>query len=306
MPYATADDGTRIHYKARGDGEAILFIHEYGGDERSWAPQVKALRKAYRCIVMAARGYKPSDIPDDAAAYGFEIACEDARAVLDAAKVKKAHVVGLSMGAYTGLMLALRHPDRMLSLVAASGGSGSHPRRNPAYRREAATLADAMLTAGRFPAADFAKGPTRLQLKRKDKAAWQTFRDELADHDVPGAAHVLRNIVGARPSLYTFEKDLAACITPVLLMVGDEDEPVLDINLWLKRTMPGAGLAVIPKSGHLLNLEEPAAFNLRVARFHQAVADGGWPLRDMSTVGFGGVAPDTRKASPAKAKKKTG
>lgn len=306
MPHAKADDGTRIHYQDKGNakGEAILFLHEYAGDPRSWAPQVKALKKHYRCLVPAARGYRPSGIPTADAAYGHDIAAEDARAVLDAAKVKKAHVVGLSMGAYTGLMLALKHSRRVLSLVAASGGSGSHPRRNPKFRLEAAALADAMLAAGRIPAGDYARGPTRLQLRRKDKAAWRRFRDDLADHDVTGAAHVLRNIVGGRPSLYTFEKKLAACRTPVLLMIGDEDDPVIDINIWLKRVMATAGLAVIPKSGHLLNLEDPDAFNARVRAFHRQVAAGDWPKRDMSSVGFAGVAPAEKKAVKKKPAKK--
>lgn len=295
MPFATADDGTMLYYADEGAGEAILFLHEYGGDPRSWDPQIDAFAKTNRCITTASRGYAPSGIPDDPDAYSHEIVAEDARAVLDHLGIDKAHVVGLSMGAYTGLMLTLRHPGRVITLTAASGGSGSHPEVNPAYRAESQRLADAIQAASRFPADDFAGGPTRLQLKRKNLAEWERFRDELADHDVTGAAHVLRRIVGARPSLYTFKDQLAALSTPVLFMVGDEDEPVLDINLWLKRTMPGAGLDVVPKSGHLLNLEEPAAFNLRIKQFHQLVAKGSWPLRDMSTVGFSGVAPAQEK-----------
>lgn len=291
MPFATADDGTMLYYADEGVGEAILFLHEYGGDPRSWDPQIDAFSKTHRCVATASRGYTPSGIPDDASAYSHQIVAEDARAVLDHLEIEKAHVVGLSMGAYTGLMLALRHPDRVITLTAASGGSGSHPADNPPYRQESQDRADAMLKDGAFPADAFANGPTRLQLKRKNPVEWKRFRDELAEHDVVGAAHVLREIVGGRPSLYTFEDQLAAATTPVLFMVGDEDEPVLDINLWLKRTMPGAGLQVVPKSGHLLNLEEPDAFNQRIQRFHELVAGGNWPLRDMSTVGFGGVAP---------------
>tara|TARA_R110001592_G_scaffold81299_4_gene241380 strand:+ start:3993 stop:4883 length:891 start_codon:yes stop_codon:yes gene_type:complete len=296
MPFATADDGTMLYYADEGVGETILFLHEYGGDPRSWEPQVEAFSRTNRCIVTASRGYTPSGIPGDPAAYAHDIVAEDARAVLDHLDIDRAHVVGLSMGAYTGLMLALRHPDKVLTLTAASGGSGSHPEDNPGYRAESQRLADAIAAADAFPADDFANGPTRLQLKRKDIGAWEKFRDELAEHDVMGAAHVLRRIVGGRPSLYTFQDQLAASSTPVLFMVGDEDEPVLDINLWLKRTMPGAGLEVVPKSGHLLNLEEPAAFNLRIKRFHQWVAEGSWPLRDMSTVGFSGVAPAQDRA----------
>ncbi|MEK9671801.1 MAG: alpha/beta hydrolase [Rhodospirillaceae bacterium] len=292
MPTAKADDGISLNYEdSGGDGDAILFLHEYGGDPRSWADQVKVFRRTNRCLVPATRGYAPSDIPADSAAYSYEIVAEDARAVLDAAGVKKAHVVGLSMGAYTGLILALRHPGRVASLVAASGGAGSHPRENPNFRAEGARLADEIQAADVFPADDFGNGPTRLQLKQKDRAGWEKFRDGLAEHDCIGSAHVLRNIVSGRPSLYDFEDVLRASMTPVLCMVGDEDEPALEINLWLKRTMPGAGLSVIPKSGHLLNLEEPALFNLRIARFHQALETGDWPMRDMSTVGFAGVAP---------------
>ena len=116
MPQATADDGTPIHYQdkgpTKGPGETILFLHEYGGDPRSWEPQVAAFARTHRCLVPATRGYLPSGIPDDADAYSYEIVAEDARAVLDDAGVERAHVVGLSMGAYTGLMLALRHPGR--------------------------------------------------------------------------------------------------------------------------------------------------------------------------------------------------
>lgn len=300
MPQTKADDGTTLDYQDTGtpanvDGsEVILFLHEYAGSPVSWTDQVAAFKKTCRCLIPASRGYPPSDIPDRAEAYGYDIVAEDARAILDAAGVKRAHVVGLSMGAYTGLILAARHPARLASLVAASAGSGSHPPENPGYQEEGARLADEILAAGRFPADDFANGPTRLQLKRKDLPAWNKFRDELANHDIKGAAHVLRNIVSGRPSLYTFEDDFRACSTPILLMCGDEDDPVLDINLWLKRTLPRAGLSIIPKSGHLLNLEEPAAFNMRVARFHQAIVDGDWPERDMSGVGFSGVAPTNK------------
>ena len=225
MPFATADDGTMLYYADEGAGEAILFLHEYGGDPRSWDPQIDAFAKTNRCITTASRGYAPSGIPDDPDAYSHEIVAEDARAVLDHLGADKAHVVGLSMGAYTGLMLALRHPERVITLTAASGGSGSHPEVNPAYRAESQRLADAIAAADQFPADDFAGGPTRLQLKRKNLAEWERFRDELADHDVTGAAHVMRQIVGARLSLYAFKDQLAALSTPVLFMVGDEDGP---------------------------------------------------------------------------------
>jgi pimeloyl-ACP methyl ester carboxylesterase len=279
MAYVTAKDGTRLYVEDKGAGHPILFLHEFAGDHRSWEAQVERFSRTHRCIVPAARGYPPSGVPDDALAYGYEIAAADAVAVLDGLGVDRAHVIGLSMGAYTGLILAMRHPRRLSALVAAAGGTGSHPPAGTAYRVETQRRADAMLMAGKFPADEVADGPTRVQLKRKDPIGWRRFRDRLAEHDVVGSAHVLRQFVGSRPSLYTFEGALSKVIVPTLLMIGDEDDAVIEINVWLKRTMPAAGLEVWPMSGHLLNLEEPDTFNDRVAQFFDAVAAGRWPAR---------------------------
>jgi pimeloyl-ACP methyl ester carboxylesterase len=73
---------------------------------------------------------------------------------------------------------------------------------------------------------------------------------------------------------------LKAVKAPVLLLVGDEDEPCLDVNLWMKRLMPTARLGVLPGSGHAINLEEPAVFNRLVEQFIGDVERGGWRPRD--------------------------
>ncbi|MBI2586267.1 MAG: alpha/beta hydrolase [Rhodospirillales bacterium] len=283
MAHVTAKDGTRIYVEEAGSGHPILFLHEFAGDHRSWAPQVAHFSRTHRCVVMASRGYPPSDVPDDATAYGHNIAAADAVAVLDGLHLARAHVVGLSMGAYTGLMLAIRCPERLTALVAAAGGSGSHPKGGTAYRAETEKRAAAMLAAGKFPADEVGNGPTRVQLKRKNPSAWKEFRDQVAEHPVIGSAHVLRRIVGGRPSLYTFENALKRVAVPTLLMVGDEDDGIVEINVWLKRTMPAAGLDVWPASGHLLNLEEPEVFNDRVVRFLKAVEASAWPARQPAT-----------------------
>ena len=100
-----------------------------------------------------------------------------------------------------------------------------------------------------------------------------------------GSAYTLRRVQAGRPSLYYFEAELKAMTTPTLLMVGDEDEPCIDTNVFLKRAMPSAGLVTFPKSGHLINLEYPATFNAAIDDFLAAVADGRWPRRDGSTTG---------------------
>jgi proline iminopeptidase len=76
------------------------------------------------------------------------------------------------------------------------------------------------------------------------------------------------------------EAALKAVTTPVLLIVGDEDEPCLDVNLYMKRLMPAAQLAMLPGSGHVLNYEEPALLNQLIERFVSAVDHGAWRPRD--------------------------
>ena len=115
-------NGVNLHIEDTGSGEPIIFVHEFGGDIRSWQPQVEYFSSRYRCITFNARGYPPSDVPEDETLYGQQIATNDLKGVLDALDIARAFVVGLSMGAYTGLMFAMQHPERVRSLVFASGG----------------------------------------------------------------------------------------------------------------------------------------------------------------------------------------
>ena len=127
MPFATADDGVRLHWEESGSGKPLLFIHEFAGDHRSFAPQVEHFRDRYRCLVYDARGYPPSDVPEDVGAYSQLRAVADAVTVLDAAGAERAHVVGVSMGGFCALHVGLRHPDRVDGLVIAGVGYGAHP-----------------------------------------------------------------------------------------------------------------------------------------------------------------------------------
>src|SRR5258708_1689025 len=95
MPTARASDGVFLHNEESGQGSQLLFVHEFAGDHRSWEPQVSNFKAAYRCITYAARGYPPSAVPTDLAAYSQAQAVDDAIAVLDAAGARAAHVVGL-------------------------------------------------------------------------------------------------------------------------------------------------------------------------------------------------------------------
>ncbi len=281
MQRAITTDGVILHWEESGTGTPILFVHEFAGDHRSWAPQVGHFAQSHRCIVYAARGYPPSDVPRDVASYTQARAVEDAACVLDAANVDKAHVVGLSMGGFATLHLVLTHPDRVLSACIGGVGYGAQPEKQEQFRRESRAIAEAFATKGSANVADsYAVGPARVQLQNKNREAWREFKDTLARHDATGAANTMRGVQAARPSLYALHEKLAAVRTPVLILAGDEDEGSLEPSLMLKRTITTAGLVVMPQTGHTLNLEEPGLFNSTVERFIEAVESGEWGTRD--------------------------
>jgi pimeloyl-ACP methyl ester carboxylesterase len=279
MPYAPSQ-GARLYYEETGSGTPILFIHEYGGDHRSWEDQVRYFGRGWRCIAWSARGYPPSECPEDESLYGQDFFERDAIAVLDAAGIDKAHVVGLSMGGYTALMLAARHPARLISCVAAGAGSGGLRVDRPRFVEESRARAADFEREGRVVAETYGLGPTRVQLQNKDPIGWRIFMDHLASRPAPAAAKTLRRVQAGRAALDDLESELKGIPVPVLLLVGDEDEPCLDVNLWMKRLMPNARLAMLPASGHAINLEEPALFNLLVEQFLADVERGSWRPRD--------------------------
>lgn len=276
MAHTTTDDAVTLHWHEAGRGVPILFVHEFGGDSRSWRPQVAHFARRHRCLTYDARGYPPSDVPADPSAYSQARAVADAVAVLDAAGVDRAHVVGNSMGGFCALHLALHHPRRVVSAVVAGCGYGAHPDVAASARAAFLALAQRYRAEGAGAvAADYGNSPARAPLREKDPDGHAEHLRILAEHDPLGAELTLRGVQAARPSLYGLRAELAAVRVPVLLVVGDRDDDALDATLMLRRTIPGSRLAVLPNSGHLTNLEEPALFNAVVAAFQADVTAAG-------------------------------
>lgn len=281
MAYISTDDGVQLNVEETGEGFPVIFIHEFAGDHRSWEPQVRAFSRRYRCITYDARGYPPSDVPDDPGAYSQRRAVDDAVAVLDGLGVGRAHVVGLSMGGFATLHLGLRHPERARSLVVAGCGYGAPPDRREAFRAESTTIADAFAEEGAAEVARrYAVGPARVQFQNKNPRGWMEFAAQLAEHSSQGSALTMRGVQRERPSLYDLADELQALSVPTLIVAGDEDEGCLEPSLMLKRTIATAGLAVLPRTGHTCNLEDPAAFNRLVQEFFTDVEAGAWRPRD--------------------------
>ena len=290
MPYAITSDNVRLYYEEVGQGAPVVFVHEFAGDHRSWEPQMREFGKRYRCITYAARGYTPSDVPDDADAYSYLHVMRDCVAVLDHLKLDSAHLVGLSMGGYTVLQVALNHPARVRSMTLAGAGSGSERWYTQDFHKTSRALGDQFERDGSAAVAKtYGAGPSRIPFAIKDARGFAEFAKRLAEHDAKGSAHMSRGFQGGRPSLYDFAGAIRKLTIPSLIVVGDEDERCIEPGLFLKATLAASGLAVLPKTGHVVNLEEPDLFNALLGDFLARVDAGRWLARDPRT--FSSIGP---------------
>jgi pimeloyl-ACP methyl ester carboxylesterase len=279
MPHITARDGTRLYYEEAGSGSPVVFVHEYAGDYRSFEAQMRYFSRAHRCVTYSQRGYPPSDVPEQAARYGQDIARDDVLALMDALQIDKAHVVGHSMGAYTALHVGISYPERCISVVAAGCGWGSTPdaKQREAMKALAAETGRMFAEEGIASAsAKYADAPMRHAQKHKDPRGHAEFARRLAEHSALGHAQTMFNLQLKRPTLWEMEDKLKRFSVPLLVIVGDEDDPCIDGSVFLKRTAPTAGLLVIPRSGHNIPSEEPAMFNAALADLFASAQAGRW------------------------------
>jgi pimeloyl-ACP methyl ester carboxylesterase len=291
MPMALVD-GVQLYYEITGSGYPLLFAHEFAGDYRSWEPQVRHFARRYQVITFNARGYPPSDVPVDVAAYSQEQAARDIVGLLQYLQIPQAHLVGLSMGGYAVLHVGLSHPSVARSLVVAGCGYGSVSSERERFQQDSGNIAARLQRDGMPAVAEvYARGPTRVQFEDKDPRGWREFADQLAKHSAIGAALTLLGVQGRRPSVYALETQMRQLRVPTLIVTGDEDEPCLEPGLFMKRTIPSAGLAVMPKSGHTINIEEPDAFNRIVSDFLTVVEAGKWALRNPASLSASAILP---------------
>lgn len=294
MPTAFAN-GVNIYYEEAGAGLPVIFLHEFGGDYRSWEAQMRFFARRYRCITLSYRGYPPSDIPEKPEAYSQDIHLEDLRGLMDYLGIERAHICGLSVGGNEAIFFGLKYPHRCFSLVAAGAGHGSVKGTD---RKDFETAVEhrihRLLTEGMEPVARTqAEGPSRLTLKVKDPRGWREFVEQYVSHSALGSAMTARGIMLGRPNYRDIVEDLRRLTLPVLILLGDEDEVCWEGSLLLRRSIPFAGLHVFPRSGHALQLEEPDAFNRAVLDFFTAVEQGRW----ITSTALGGAPRKVQNAS---------
>ena len=274
MPTARVN-GVELYYEDTGQGVPLVWSHEFGGDYRSWEPQVRHFARRYRVITYNHRGYPPSSVPKDAAAYTHATLIEDLHQLLRHLGVRQAHVGGCSMGANVALNFGIAHPEMVRSLVIVCCGSGTVGREEFVAAQRA--TAEALERDGiEALIRNFQTLPTRRAFRHKDPRGWEEFLAYAREHDATACARLIRGVIVARKTIFELERELHALRVPTLVMTGDQDAPCVEPALFMRQHLPHAGLVVVPMTGHTVNIEEPGLFNLHVAEFLTAVENGRW------------------------------
>jgi pimeloyl-ACP methyl ester carboxylesterase len=263
-----------------GEGtEDVLLLHGLGGTKSSFFDTAAALSRRYRVHALDFPGFggssKPPLAPYDAAFFARTVV-----GAMDAMGIDRAHIVGNSMGGFAALHFGMACSPRALSLVVAGCGYGARPDQYKEFQAQARELAQTMLDKGMaHVAATYGHNASRLQLREKDPRGFDEFIRNFSEHSAQGSANTMLGYQARRPSLYDLVADMARIAAPVLIVAGDEDDAVLEPSLLMKRSIPTAGLVVLPKSGHMTNLENPALFNGLLEDFFHQVESGRWPVR---------------------------
>ena len=280
MPYAKSGD-VSLYFEEAGQGEPIVFVHEFADDLHSWEPQLRFFSRRYRCVAFNARGYPLSDVPQAVSKYSQAIATDDIARVMRHLKIAKAHVIGCSMGGYATLHFGLRYARLAKSLTVVGAGYGSDPDKRAQFLDDTEVMARRFDELGTAEAVKpYQIGPARVQFQNKDPHGFAQFCAEFAKHSARGSANTLRGVQARRPSIYSLESGLRKLKVPLHIMSGDEDNNCIDPAVFIKRVCPSAWLTIVPNTGHAVNVEEPDLFNRLTAEFLAQVDSGRWKPRD--------------------------
>lgn len=261
--YVEVDSG-QLYYEELGKGEPLIFVHGHSFDHSEWRPQLQVFAKKYRVITYDVRGYGQSSMPSE---FSNIMHADDLATLMNALKIDKAHVVGLSMGGFIGLDFLVMHQDRLLSVTLASGDvwNGSP---GPAVPWNAETIA---------------KRRTEIQELYKQgvfrfKQQWFNALTAREGKIIPQLRQPIWNMIykwdawqpthiEPRFLLGTSVVDKlkqTKVTVPVLVLTGEADTHHKNKVMEL---VPSAKQMIVPNAGHVSNLENPEGFNKVLLNF---------------------------------------
>jgi 3-oxoadipate enol-lactonase len=254
-----------IYYETHGDGpETIVFAHGLLWSGGMFHYQVAALQDQFRCITFDFRGQGKSGVTE--AGYDIDALTEDAAGLIEALQCAPCHFLGLSMGGFVGMRLAIRRPDLIRSLILVETTADPEPEENKGRYRLLNFIARWFglgLVADRVMPIMFGKkflnDPERLQER-------QEWRARMIANHRRGITRAVKGVV-ERDGIYDQIDQIAI---PTLIIVGDQDTATVpEKSQRMHARINGSKLVVIPGAGHTSTVEEPKAVNNALADFLQ-------------------------------------
>jgi 3-oxoadipate enol-lactonase len=252
-------DSLDIGYDDVGSGMPLLFVHAFPLNRTMWAPQVSALVERCRCVAADLRGFGESSVVPP---YSMDQYADDLAHLLDQLRIDKVVLVGCSMGGYVSFAFWRRHRNRVRALVLADTRAGADTEETMVKRRKLIEVARA-------------EGPTGVANAQIPSLIGKTTRERHPDtfdavHRMIAQAPT-EGIVGAIEAMMARPDSAATLATidvPTLIVVGEEDVPTpVAESRAMHEKIVGSRLEVVAQTGHLCNIERPAAFNHLLTEF---------------------------------------
>jgi 2-succinyl-6-hydroxy-2,4-cyclohexadiene-1-carboxylate synthase len=265
--------GRRLHVERSGRGPALVLLHGFTGSSANLARVARAFEEDYETLAVDLPGHGRSVGEAGAVGRDFDGCLDDLAATLASAGHARAHWLGYSMGARLALAFAVRHPERVASLVLVGGRAGiEDPDEREARRRADEDLAARIEARGVDAFVDeWLAQPLLASQRRLGPDFVAAERRARVGNDARELAASLRSLgPGVQPPLFDF---LPALQVPVLLVAGALDGRFVDLARDLARRLPQAEVCRVADAGHAVHLERPEAFLGSVRDFLRRASD---------------------------------
>jgi 3-oxoadipate enol-lactonase len=251
-------NGADLHYRIEGSGIPLILVHGLGMDRTMWDLQVPVFSQDYQVITYDLRGHGLSEAPDHLTS--IDLFADDLDQLLHFLGLRKAAVIGLSLGGRIAMRFSLKYPRQVQALILADAQSETPPESAERFRN----LAQVARREGMAKTAEvFFSIPSLQGLAKRKPARWEKEKKRFLQTSVAGWANTCLAIAEMKP----MNDQLSAISTPTLALAGEEDEPYLRyLDLYLQE-IPRCRKEVILQASHMCNLENPEAFNQIVLSF---------------------------------------
>ncbi len=272
-------DSIELYYDEKGSGDPLLLIMGLAADSTAWMFQVPDFAKRYRTVTFDNRGVGRSAKPPGP--YTIHLMADDAAALLDALDIRRAYVLGVSMGGMIAQELAIRHPERVRGLILAC--TFPEPDADVERQRE--------FGMQQFGGTVTASGEMQIDLTALDPLMFfqhllpRVFNQSFINTELPRLMQLFAGALQYGFSMEAILGQVAAVMghratdrlhqikAPTLVITGDADLLISPGNSdVLARSIPGAKLVKVPGGSHGFNLETPEVFNRHVLDFLAGVS----------------------------------